>query len=110
MKPGCNKCDTAHFPGDPCRFLLHGQEPPTMVTKWAAANKKDAAYKKAMVGRGALQSSRGKASAAPRKIRTLPTDVYNDPWRLAQDKTDEGVGGDSGLSSSRSKVREGIVF
>ncbi len=45
-------------------------------------------------------------AVAGRKIRTLPPDMYNDPWKMA---TEKGEGGGERTSAGRPKIREGCV-
>jgi hypothetical protein len=46
------------------------------------------------------------SSVAGRKIRTLPPDMYNDPWKMV---TEKGEGGGEKTSAGRPKIREEFV-
>ena len=115
--PKCKKCDTAHVPGDPCRFLLRGQEPPAADSEWgggsarreppaATAFRREetaaaAARRRKKRGDVGLQSRSGAAAVLSRKIRTLPPEVYNDPWKMSKGKREGSEG-----TSARHKIRE----
>jgi hypothetical protein len=111
VKPKCEKCDTAHLPGEPCRFLLRGQkEPPLPDAKWGSRRDVVAAAvaRKKQKRTEALQSrSAAMAASATRKIRTLPSELYHDPWKLGKDEKKAADGASDGAAaSSRPKIRE----